>query len=288
MKTKTVTFGLAVIVLTSAVAVAQSADWSTPHEPYRVMGNIYYVGTKGIGVYLITTPKGHILLDGATEQGAEVVKANIKALGFKLTDVKYLIETHAHFDHVGGTAKIKRDTGATFIASAADRAGLEGGIHDGLFNYGKMTFAPIKVDQVIADGGKLTLGGTTLTAVVTPGHSRGCTAWTMTIKEKGRPLNVIFYGSTTTAGNILVNNTIYPTIVSDFRSSFAKLKAIRADVFLTNHPEFADLEAKHLAQTAGKPDAFVNAKELPAYVAQSETDFNAELAKQQSASRKGG
>jgi metallo-beta-lactamase class B len=288
MKNKVIGFGLASILLTSAVALAQSADWSAAHQPYRVMGNIYYVGTKGIGVYLITTPKGHILLDGATEQGAKVVEANIKALGFKLKDVKYLIETHAHFDHVGGTATIKQDTGATFIASAADRAGLEGGIHDGLFNYGKATFTPIKVDRVIADGGKLTLGGTSLTAVITPGHSRGCTAWTMRINDKGKPRTVIFYGSTTTAGNILVNNMIYPNIVSDFRSSFAKLKTIKADVFLTNHPEFADLEGKRALQMAGHTDAFVNAKELPAYVAKSEADFNAELAKQQAASRKGG
>jgi metallo-beta-lactamase class B len=266
---------------TSAVAVfAQSESWSEARAPYHVAGNIYYVGTKGIGVYLINTPKGAILLDSATEKGADVIAANIKALGFKLSDVKYLIETHAHYDHVGGTAKLKKATGALLIASAGDRRALETGRHDGENSSGIGTFAPVKVDRIIGDGGKISLGGTTLTAHMTPGHSRGCTSWTMTINDLGKPRKVLFFGSTTVAGNILVGNKIYPGIVNDYRRSFAMLKAMKADIFLTNHPEFADLDEKREAQIAGKADAFVDANALPAFVKASEAAFEEERARQ--------
>jgi metallo-beta-lactamase class B len=280
MKRTTMAIFGASFALSAAAVFAQSASWSEPRAPYRVAGNVYYVGTKGIGVYLISTPKGAILLDGATEKGADVVAANIKALGFKLSDVKYLIETHAHFDHVGGTAMLKKATGAVVIASAEDRRALETGRHDGENEYGIGTFPAVKVDRIIKDGGKISLGGTTLTAHITPGHSRGCTSWTMTINDQGKPRKVLFYGSTTTAGNILVGNKVYPEIVSDYRKSFAKLKAMKADIFLTNHPEFADLDAKHSAQLAGKADAFVDAGALPAFIKASEADFDAELARQ--------
>ncbi len=280
MKRTTITlFGA--LLATSAVAVfAQSESWSEPRAPYNVAGNIYYVGTKGIGVYLINTPKGAILLDGATEKGADVIAANIKALGFKLSDVKYLIETHAHYDHVGGTAKLKNATGAVLIASAGDRRALETGRHDGENSAGIGTFPAVKVDRIIADGGKISLGGTTLTAHITPGHSRGCTSWTMTVNDKGAPRNVLFFGSTTVAGNILVGNKVYPGIVQDYRKSFAKLKAMKADILLTNHPEFADLDEKRDAQIAGKADAFVDASALPALIKELEAAFNTELARQ--------
>lgn len=259
---------------------AQNPDWSAPSQPYWIAGNVYNVGTRGIGVYLITTPKGLILLDSATSDGAEVVKANIKALGFKLSDIRYLIETHAHFDHVGGTAKLKRETGATLVASAADRPALERGRHDGDNVNGVGRFAPVKVDRLISDGGTLSLGGTTLTAHLTPGHSKGCTSWTMTVPQGKQRLRILFYGSTTTAGNILVDNRAHPGIVNDYRRTFAKLKAMKADIFLTNHPEFADLDAKRAAQIAGKRDAFIDPSALPAFVAKSEAAFEAELKRQ--------
>lgn len=274
-------FAILIASLSPMSATAQNPDWSAPSEPYRVAGNVYAVGTRGIGVYLIVTPKGMILLDSATNSGAEVVKANIKALGFKLSDIKYLIATHAHFDHVGGTAKLKRETGAMFIATAADRPALEQGRHDGDNVYGVGTFAPITVDRVIGDGRTLSLGGTRLTAHLTPGHSKGCTSWSMTVTEGGRKRRILFYGSTTTAGNFLVGNRAYPGIVADFRRTFAKLKTMKADIFLTNHPEFAGLEAKRAAYVAGKTDAFIDPRALPAFVARSEAEFEAELARQQ-------
>lgn len=260
-------------------AVADERGWDDPHEPYNVMGNIWYVGTRGIGVYLITTPQGHILIDGATEKGAKVVEANIVSLGFKLKDIKYIVETHAHWDHVGGLARLKADTGAIFVASAGDRYGLEHGVHVGDNVYGGGSFSAIAVDREIGEGGMLALGGVVLTAHMTPGHTRGCTSWTMLVDDKGVSRSVIFFGSTSIADNVLVGNKAYPGIGDDYRLSFKRLKAIKADVFLVNHPELADMDVKRAAQVAGKPDAFVDPRALPAFIKESEADFNTELAK---------
>lgn len=286
-------FFLAIALLFSLMipvsAVADERGWDDPHEPYNVMGNIWYVGTRGIGVYLITTPQGHILIDGATEKGAKVVETNIAALGFKLKDIKYIVETHAHWDHVGGLAQLKADTGATFVASAGDRYGLEHGVHVGDNIYGPGSFPAIAVDREIGEGETLALGGVVLTAHMTPGHTRGCTSWTMTVDDKGVPRTVIFFGSTSIAGNVLVGNQAYPGIADDYRLSFKRLKAIKADVFLVNHPELADMDAKRAAQAAGKPDAFVDSRALPAFIKTSEAGFNDELAKasRKAAGRKG-
>lgn len=273
-----------IALLVSLIPVAtdaQNPNWAAPSQPYWIADNVYNVGTRGIGVYLIATPKGLILLDSATSDGVEIVKANITALGFKLSDIRYLIETHAHFDHVGGTAKLKRETGALLIASAADRPALERGRHDGDNVNGVGRFAPVKVDRLIGDGGTLSLGGTTLTAHMTPGHSKGCTSWSMRVGVGKQQLRILFFGSTTTAGNLLVGNKTYPHIVRDYRQTFAKLKAMKADIFLTNHPEFANLDAKRAAHIAGKSDAFIDAGALPAFVAESEAAFEAELKQQQ-------
>lgn len=266
--------------LLPTLTYAGEVEWNTPHKPYHIAGNIYFVGTQGIGVYLITTPQGHILLDSGTDEGARLVEANIQALGFRLADVKYLIETHAHVDHIGGMARLKRDTGAIFIAAEGDRHALESGAHDIDNIYGGWSFPPVKVDRTIADGGTLTLDGITLTAHLTPGHTRGDTTWTMDVNDKGVVRHVLFYASTTVAGNILVNNRSYPGIVADYRLSFQRLKGLKADILLANHPEFADLEVRYQAQLKGKADAFVDPQAFPKLIARSEADFDAELKRQ--------
>ena len=255
--------------------------YEVPHKPYRIADGLYYVGTQGIGVYMIETHDGLIVLDSGTEKGVDLVEANIQALGFKLSDVHILLETHAHWDHVGGMAKLKRDTGATFIASAGDRYGLENGVHVGENHYGGGTFPAVTVDRVINDEDKVKLGGVTLTAHLTPGHTRGDTSWTMDVKDHGVKHSVIFYGSTTVAGNVLVGNNAYPNIVADYHLAFTHLKTLKADILLGNHPEFADQEAKYQAQLSGKTDAFVDPKALPELVKKSEADFGVALAKEQ-------
>ncbi len=262
-------------------AMAHDPQWDAPSEPFRIAGNVYSVGTEGIGVYLITSSAGHILLDGATQKGAAVVEANIKALGFKLKDVKYILETHAHYDHVGGIAKLKADTGAAFVASAGDRKALESGAHDGDNENGPARFPAIKVDRVIGDGERLVLDGISVKAHLTPGHTKGCTTWTTDVEEKGVTYSVLFYCSASVAGNALVGNKAHPDIVADYRKSFATFKSLKADIPLTNHPFQIDMVKKRAAQKAGKADAFVDREALPKLVAAQEQAFDAELKRQQ-------
>jgi metallo-beta-lactamase class B len=179
-------------------------------------------------------------------------------------------------------AQLKKDTGAIFIASAGDRFGLEHGVHVGENHGGPGTFAPVAVDRVLNDGDtKVKLGGMTLTAVFTPGHTRGDTTWTMDSKVAGKKVRVVFFGSASVAGNVLVGNNAYPNIVGDYQKTFATLKKMKADVFLANHPEIADMEAKYQNLQAGKADAFVDPKALQAVAEKSESDFYAELTLEQ-------
>ncbi|MFT3997405.1 MAG: subclass B3 metallo-beta-lactamase [Asticcacaulis sp.] len=276
---KTAIFTSALLALTVTPAFAGN-NWDTPAEPYRIADNVWFVGTEGIGAYLITTPKGHILIDSGTQKGAGLVEANIVRLGFAVKDVKILLESHAHFDHIGGMAKLKADTGATFIASAADRPILEGGRHIGDNENGTPSFAAVKVDRLIGHAETVSLGGVTLTAHLTPGHTQGCTTWTMPVVINKKAHRAVFFCSTTTAGNVLVGNKTYPGIVADYRLSFKRLKAIRADVFLVNHPDFAHMADKRHRQIAGDADAFVDPSEFQAFVAKSEQAFETELKKQ--------
>jgi len=207
------------------------------------------------------------------------IESSIKALGFGLKDIKIILAGHAHFDHAGGLAAIKRDSGARLFASLADKPVLETGTID----YGPckdVPFDPVKVDRVVKDGDKISLGGVTLTAHATPGHTRGCTSWSMPISENGKRHTIKFACSLTVGGNTLVGNTAYPDVVSDFRHSFAKLKSFDADILLTQHPYNADELGKAARVKAGGPNPFVNPGDLRRYVEAAERDFDAEFAKQ--------
>ena len=266
--------------------VVAPPGWTAPNKPYRVVGNIYYVGSETLSAYLITSSAGHVLLDpGMSAQGAKLVEANIVSLGFKLADVKILINTHAHFDHAGGLAQVKADTGAKVWASRADAPALEQGRHFGDNENGLTPFPAVKVDKAFSDGQKLKLGETTLVAHLTPGHTIGCTSWTTTVTEKARPLNVTFTCSLSVAGNVLVGNKTHKTIVADYRSSFAKLRTIPTDVMLPAHEEQGDLLAKRQKMLRGDNNAFIDPTELGRFVAASEAAFNKTLARQQGAAK---
>lgn len=256
-------------------------EWSRPQEPFRVVGPIHYVGTEGIAVYLIKTSRGLILLDGGLEEAVPIVERNIAKLGFRLQDVKIILESHAHGDHVAGLAALKRDTGARLLASAGDRIALESGIPTSDTNYGVVKFDPVKVDAVVRDGEAVRLGDVAITPVLTPGHTPGCTSWTMQVTANGRPLSVLFPCSLTVAGNLLVGNKGYPQIVSDFRKTFARVRGLNADVVLPGHPEFADVIGRARRRDAGQTDAFVAPDLLPALVKRSEQQFEDELRKQE-------
>jgi metallo-beta-lactamase class B len=167
---------LLVPVLAHAQADPTSRSWNQPVEPYRIAGNLYYVGASDITSYLITTPEGNIVLDGGFAETAPMIAANIQKLGFKVEDVKILLSTHAHFDHAGGLAELKKRTGAPLYAGAADADLLARG-GNGDFAFGdKLQFPPVQVDHPVHDGDRVSLGGTTLVAHATPGHTRGCTS----------------------------------------------------------------------------------------------------------------
>jgi metallo-beta-lactamase class B len=259
--------------------------WTTPFEPFQLIGNIYYVGTDGIAVYIIKTSQGLILMDTALPQSTGMIKDNIAKLGFKLGDIKYILNTHAHFDHTGGFAEIKQETGAQLVAGERDKPLLEGGYYPGDADI-NLGFPPVKVDRAVNEGDKVTLGDTTLTAHATPGHSPGCTSWEMTVKDGNQDRDVLFFCSGTVALNKLVGHPTHPGIVEDYRSTFAKAKAMKPDVLLGPHPEVYGMQEKRAQMKDGAPNPFVKPGELATYTATIEQDFDKQLAKQTAALEK--
>ncbi len=277
----TVAFSLTMFPLLSGTASAQSAQaratWNVPTTPFRLFGNVHYVGTAGLSAFLITGPNGHVLIDGALPESAPLIAANIERLGFRLRDVKYLLINHSHVDHAGGLAELKRRTGARLVAGAGDRADLESGRTIGRSDISP--FPAVRVDRVVRDGDRVTLGPIVLTAIATPGHTRGATSWAM--ESGGR--RVVFVSSISVADQPLVGNRAYPTAAADFRATFAKLRATRADVYLSFHGEGFDLKEKRARLAAGRADAFVDPGELGRRVDAAERGFTEALAAQRRA-----
>jgi metallo-beta-lactamase class B len=209
---------------------------SQPVEPFRIIGNIYYVGARNIASYLITTPEGDIMIDTGTKEMHQVIVANVAKLGFKVRDIKILLSGHAHFDHVQGHAAMQRATGAKVMAIGEDAAALSSGMDKSPL--GDEGWEPVKVDRVLKDGDTVTLGGTTLRAVWTPGHTPGCTTWTTKVQESGMPYSIVFQAcGTPNAGVKLVGNTKFPTLVDDTLRSFRIQKTLNPDIYLPMHPE---------------------------------------------------
>lgn len=268
--------GAAPVQDTSWAAVR--AEWNKPMAPFRVVGNVYYVGTAGISAYLVAGARGHVLIDGVLPESVPQIAANIRALGFRVEDVRILLINHAHFDHAGGLAELKRLTGAQLLASAGDKPDLERGSTEGRPDLD--SFPPVKVDRVIGEGTHVRLGAVDLVTHLTPGHTRGCTSWSMRTAEHGKPLDLLFACSLTVAGEDLTGKGPYPQVTADFRRTFAALRRLHADVFLNFHPTAFDLDAKRARQRAGDPMAFVDPGELARRVDAAEKGFEAELARQ--------
>ena len=256
-------------------------SWNQPVEPFQIVGNVYYVGASDIASYLITSPHGHILLDGGFVETAPLIRDNIRKLGFKVEDVKYLLNSHAHFDHAAGLAQLKQWTGAQFIASRDDGALIaRGGRGD--FAWGdKLTFPALQPDRIIADGESVSVDDTRMTAHITPGHTRGCTTWTTEATENGRRYRVVFLCSVSAPGYKLVGNSNYPNIVQDYRKTFAYLRTLPCDVFLGAHASFFHLSEKLAARKVDpKRNPFIDPQEFGKFLERSRSEFEAEFKKQ--------
>jgi metallo-beta-lactamase class B len=272
-------------LLVAAPAAHAAEDYLAPFPAHHIIANIYYVGTKGQANYLITTPAGNILINPGTKQNPPMIKDSIAKLGFKYSDTKILLISHAHFDHDAGSAQVIKDTGAKYEVMDADVPVVEsGGKLD--FNYGDKggvnLYPPTKVDRVLHDGDTVSLGGTVLTAHKTPGHTKGCTTWTMQVKDGGKTLNVVIVGSpNVNPGYVLIGNKKYPGIAQDYEKTFRVLKALPADVFLGAHGAYYGLEAKYPKLKPGASNPFIDPDGYKAYVADREAAFRKELARQQ-------
>jgi metallo-beta-lactamase class B len=271
---------------TGALYAQANADWTEPFPPFRIAGNLYYVGSRGLANYLITTPQGHILINSDLEENVPLIRASVEKLGFKFTDIKILLISHAHWDHNAASDTIKKLTGAKYMVMDADVSVVEsGGKTD--FQYGNVPaslYTPTRVDRVLHDGDKVKLGGTTLVAHLTPGHTKGCTTWTMKVQEAGKNYNVVIIGSpNVNDGYRLVNNTAYPAIAADYEKMFRVLKSLPCDIFLGAHGNYFDMEAKYARIKDGVPSVFVDPEGYRKYVANKEQAFKTELAKQRAA-----
>src|SRR3954465_8262497 len=226
-------------------------DQDTAFTPHKIIGNLYYVGTRSLGSFLITTPQGHILINSDYERNVPAVRQSIEALGFKYSDIRILLGSHAHADHMEGDALVKELTGAAVMAMAEDVPALQA-----MLGPNKR---PHAIDRVLHDGDQVELGGMTLVAHLTPGHTRGCTTWTFNITEGNRTLSVLVIGSVgVNPGMKLVGNTDYPQIVQDFQRSFAFLRSQHPDIPLGSHPGMYNMNEKFAKIARGGPGPYVD------------------------------
>jgi len=261
----------------------ESPDWTAPFPPHKVIGNIYYVGSQALASYLIVTPQGNILINSSLEKSVPLIRDSIEKLGFKFSDTKILLISHAHWDHCAGSAAVKELTGAKYMVMDADVPEIEAG-GKGNFQYGDnptSRYQPVKVDRVLHDGDEVRLGGTVLVAHLTPGHTKGTTTWTTKVTEGGKTYSVVIVGSpNVNAGYKLVNNALYPQIASDYERMFRALKSLPCDVFLGAHGNYYDMEAKYAKLKPGQTNPFIDPEGYKSYVTEREQTFRAELAKQ--------
>lgn len=274
-------FLLVAVALTTPGVLRGQAD-NQPVTPFKIAEHLFYVGGSDVTAFLFTTPKGLILLDTGSAENAPQIVQNVRSLGFSPTEIKYILVSHGHYDHVGGLARLKRLTGAKVVASDAEVALLQKGGR-GDFNFGdKLSYEPVTVDRAVHDGDKVELGNLKLTAHLTAGHTKGCTSWTTTALIDGRTENVVFLCSVTVPrGYKLVDNPQYPTISADYRRSFNVLASLPCDVLLGTHGSFFELSEKIAAlKASAHQNPFVNPAECSASIESSRRQFEAEYLRQ--------
>ena len=269
-------FLLFAVAFAGAVSAAPS-DWDEPFTPHRIADRLYYVGSRGLASYFVTTSKGHILINSSFERTLPIIRGNVEKLGFKFTDIKFLLASHAHSDHVQGHGLIKELTGARVEVMAGDDKVIANG-GKGQYLYDE-TWRPCAVDRVLKDGDTITLGEVTLTARHTPGHTRGCTTWTTTVQDGGRNYNVVFFCSLRSPANVT------PAIASELDRSFKLVRTLPCDIPLGDHPAEYGMLDKYPKLKAGAPNPFVDGANCFAEAEVQEAMYHALVAEQKSPAR---
>jgi metallo-beta-lactamase class B len=251
-------------------------------KPFHIIGNVYYVGLSNNAVYLITTPEGHFLLDDGFESTAPYIASSIEQLGFHVKDIKYLIQAHAHVDHIDGLAAFKRLTGAKVLVMEQDAGVLADGGKSEFRSDGSLLWEPVKADQILHDGDRIPFGGITMVAHLTPGHTKGCTTWSTTVEEGGQRYNAVFVCGMRLNDDVpLIGNQKYPNIADDYKKGFETLRSLPCDVFLSSHERYARVVEKMKQSTNGAgPKAFIDPQGYRSYIDMEERLFLAELAKE--------
>jgi metallo-beta-lactamase class B len=279
----------ALICAAAAFAPARSLkaqgnpEWTRPFPAFKLIGNIHWVGTYDLSTYLITTPEGHILINTGVGDTAQKIKAGVEQLGFKMSDVRMLTATHGHYDHVAGMAELKKMTNAALVISAPDKELLEsGGKAD--FRWGdapEARFEPVKVDRTVRDGETITLGGTTLTAHLHPGHTKGATSFTTDVRENGRTYRVIIANmGSINPGVTVTGMPKYPGIMQDYANTFASQKAMKIDVWFASHASQFNMHEKYKPGDAYNSDRFVDPAGFLAAVQRLEKVYVDQVAKE--------
>lgn len=279
----TVTTRSFLLLLTAALGFAQpsfnQSAWTQPFTPHKIIGPVHYVGTADLACYLITSPKGHILINTGLAESTAQIRKNIETLGFKVSDVRILLTNQAHFDHVAGFAELQKQTGAKMMATEGDKAVLEDGGRSDFFLGESSYFAPVKVNEVLKDGQVIRLGDLALETHLTPGHTRGSVSYTMRVRENNRDYNVVFANIPTVIGAQLVKNPKYPEIAEDYQKSFRMLKALACDVFLAGHGAQYNMREKY--KSTYSPDTFVDPQGFQRAIAEAERKFQDQLNQEQ-------
>jgi len=251
---------------------AQNAEWHAEFPGCKIAGNLYYVGTADLAVYLINTPEGNILINADFPEDLPLVRKSIQRLGFKYSDTKVILISHAHSDHDGAVGEIKKETGARLMVMEPDVAAVESTAE------GR---PGARVDRILHDGDTVKLGGSKLTARLTPGHTPGCTTWLMDVQESGRKLRAVIIGSpNVNPGYILVGNKNYPQIATDYERTLTVLLGLPVDIFLGAHGSYFGLKGKHAKMEAGNGNPFIDPAGYKAYLTERRDTFRKEWQRQ--------
>jgi len=274
------------LLLTAHAPAQQQPDWITPLAPFAIADNLYYVGSRDLAAYLVTTPQGDILIDSNLESSPPLIRQSVEQLGFHWADIKILLIVHAHYDHAAGSAEIINETHAKFMVMDGDVEAIEsGGAKE--FGLPNLTYPPAHVDRILHDGNTVQLGGVTLVAHKTPGHTRGCTTWTMRTTQHGVPRNVVIVGGWSVLDNFRLvdapgRTASYPNIAADFQRTFDVLKALPCDIFLGAHGIYFDMLPKLARANPADPEAvWVDPAGYRKAVAEHEQAFHDILRRQQ-------